>query len=169
MIILKLKNNFCFILILLFFIVSKAGAQTTPCDLTFKDGSGMKKTRLVGLHEDLLLVSDTGNYKIINVDKISKIRFDNGNYFWTGMGIGAGVGFVSGIILYELFSAKKKTLITKDATIGITFVFTLPAALLGSLVGLAFRNVDNYDVSDMHPYMKSKEIKFIMRDHSEWR
>lgn len=167
--ILQLKNNLLIFFCLIFLSLHYSSAQTIPCDLGFKDGSGMKRTRLVGIHEDLLLVADTGNYKIINVEKITNIRFDKGNYFWAGMGIGAAAGFVTGIVLYEFFSQKRKTLITNDATIGITLVFALPCALLGSLVGLAFRNVDYYDISDMHPYMKSKEIKYIMQDHSEWR
>ena len=164
-----MKNNFLAFFCLIFLLLHYSPSQTTPCDLGFKDGSGMKKTRLVGIHEDLLLVADTGNYKIINVEKITTIRFDKGNYFWAGMGIGAAVGFVSGFVLYEFFSQKRKTLITNDATLGITVGFCLPGALLGSLVGLAFRNIDFYDLSDMHPYMKSKEIKYIMQDHSEWR
>jgi hypothetical protein len=167
--ILQLKNNFLIFCCLVFLSLYHSSAQTIPCDLGFKDGTGMKKTRLVGIHEDLLLVADTGNYKIINVEKITRVRFDKGNYFWAGMGIGAATGFVGGIVLYELFSEKKKKLFTKDATLGITLVFVLPGAILGSLVGLAFRNVDNYDISNMAPYVKSKEIKFMMQDHSEWR
>lgn len=150
-------------------------SQTIPCDLTFKDGKVMTRTQLVGLHEDLLLVTDTGSaaglprYKIINIDKITKMRFDNGNYFWSGVAIGAGVGFVTGIILYEMFSLKKKKLITKDATLGITLVFTLPGAIIGSVLGLAFRNVDSYEFTNMYPYEKYKTIKYIMKMHPKYK
>ncbi len=143
-------------------------SQTIPCDISYKDGKGIYKTRMIGIHQDLLLVSDTGSYKIVNIEKISRIRFDNGTYLWTGVGIGAAVGFVGGIVYYEIFSKKKKT-VAKDAAIGISFVFTLPAAIIGGIVGLVLRNIDDYDLSNMHPYVKSKEIKYIMKDHSSWK
>lgn len=169
MIILKLKINLLIFFSLFFVFLHYLPAQTMPCDLGFKDGTGMRRTRLMGLHEDLLLVMDTGRYKIINVEKIVNIRFDKGNYFWAGVGAGAAVGFVGGIVLYQLFTHKKSGLLTRDATLGISLIFVLPGAIIGSIFGLAFRNVDNYKLSDMNPYMKSKEIKYIMHEHSEWR
>ena len=171
-------NRFFFIFFVFVLIVGGTYSfysQTIPCDLTFKDGKVMTRTQLVGLHEDLLLVTDTGSnaglprYKIINVDKVTKMRFDNGNYFWSGMAIGGATGFITGIVLYELFSLKKKSLITKDATVGITFVFTLPAAIVGCLAGLAFRNVDNYDFTNMYPYEKIKTIAYIIRQHPKYK
>jgi hypothetical protein len=167
--IIKFRNLILGCTILCTLLVINLNSQTTPCDVSFKGGSGIYRTRLIGLHEDLLLVSDTGNYKIINVDKVSGIKFDNGNYFWTGAAIGAAVGFVGGIVLYDILSSKKKNFIIKDPTLGVTVVFAIPASLIGSLVGLAFRNIDDYDLTQMHPYAKSKEIKFIMNDHLEWR
>jgi hypothetical protein len=157
------------IALLLSVISNELIAQTKFCDIKYKNGTGLYRTRMIGLHEDLLLVTDTGNYKIINVDKIASIRFDNGNYFWAGAGIGAAVGFIGGIVLYDILTHKKKNFIIKDPTLGITVVFAIPATIIGSLVGLAFRNIDDYDLSQMHPYVKSKEIKFIMGDHQEWR
>jgi hypothetical protein len=157
-----------FLAVIMFVAGSSLLSQTMPCDINYKDGKGIYRTRMIGIHQDLLLVSDTGSYKIVNVEKISRIRFDNGTYLWTGVGIGAVAGFVSGIVYYEIFSKKKKT-VAKDAAIGISLVFTLPAAIIGGIVGLVFRNIDDYDLSNMHPYVKSKEIKYIMRDHSTWK
>lgn len=159
-------------IIIFLFIAANAiilNSQTIPCDLTFKDGKLMRNTRLIGLHEDLLLVSDSSAYKIMNVDKVSKLRFDKGTYMWTGMAVGATTGFVAGIVLYEAFSLRKKKLITNDAALGVTLFFALPAAIIGSIIGVFFRNIDFYDLSDMRPYMKSKEIKAIMKDHREWK
>lgn len=129
----------------------------------------MRNARLIGLHQDLLLVSDTGSYKIINVEKIKRIRFDNGNYMYMGAAFGAVAGFVGGIIYYEFFHKKTRSFPPKDAAVGISLVFTLPGALLGGIVGQFFRNVDDYDFANYGVYMKSKEIKFIMKDHSRWR
>ena len=83
-------------------------SQTTPCQITYKKSGGINRTRLVGLHEDLLLVaSDTGAFKIVNIDKISHIKFDNGTYMLPGAGIGAAAGFVTGFVLYQIFGNKK--------------------------------------------------------------
>ena len=146
-------------------IISDSYAQTRPCELIFKDGKGMRNARLIGLHQDLLLVSDTGSYKIINVEKVARIKFDNGTYVWTGAAIGAVIGFVGGIIYYELFGGKKN-FISRDPALGIGVVITIPSALIGGVIGNIFRNIDDYNLAKMHPYMKSKEIKFIMKDHS---
>lgn len=163
-------NKFWFLpVILLFLFVNKTVSQTYPCDITYRDGKGIYKTRIIGLHQDLLLVSDTGSYKIINVEKIARVRFDNGTYLWTGVAVGAAVGFISGIFYYEMFGGKKNKPIARDATVGISLIFTIPGALIGGFVGNFFRNVDDYDLSNMHPYMKAKEMKFIMKDHAVWR
>jgi hypothetical protein len=163
-------NRLWFLSVIIIFLFSgKLVSQTFPCDIIYKDGKGIYKTRMIGLHQDLLLVSDTGSYKIINVEKIARVRFDNGTYFWTGIGVGAAVGFISGILYYELFGGKNKKPVVKDATVGISLVFTIPGALIGGLVGNFFRNIDDYDLNNMHPYMKAKEMKFIMKDHAIWR
>ncbi|RPI12762.1 MAG: hypothetical protein EHM58_19730 [Ignavibacteriae bacterium] len=163
-------NKLWFLLIIILIIFSgKLLSQTFPCDISYKDGRGIYKTRMIGLHQDLLLVSDTGSYKIVNVEKISRIRFDNGTYLWTGVGVGAAVGFISGILYYELFGGKNRKTVAKDATLGISLVFTLPGSLIGGFVGNFFRNIDDYDLNNMHPYMKAKEIKYIMKDHAIWK
>ena len=142
--------------------------QTKPCELIFKDGKGMRNARLIGLHQDLLLVSDTGSYRIVNIEKVARVRFDNGTYIWTGAAIGAAIGFIGGIIYYELFGSKKN-FISRDPALGIGVVITLPSALIGGVIGNIFRNIDDYNLTKMHPYMKSKEIKFIMKDHSMYQ
>lgn len=129
----------------------------------------MRNARLIGLHQDLLLVSDTGSYKIVNVEKIRRIKFDNGNYMYMGAAFGAVAGFVAGIVYYEIFHKKTRSFPPKDAAVGISLVFTLPGALVGGIVGQFFRNIDDYDFSNHGVYMKSKEIKFIMKDHARWR
>jgi hypothetical protein len=129
----------------------------------------MRNARLIGLHQDLLLVSDTGSYKIINVEKIRRIRFDNGNYMYMGAAFGAVAGFITGVVYYEFFHKKTRSFPPKDASVGISLVFTIPGAIVGGIVGLFFKNIDDYDFSNYGVYMKSKEIKFIMKDHSRWR
>jgi hypothetical protein len=144
-------------------------AQTTECDITMHDGDKLYRTQMVGQHEDLILVNEAQSYKIVNIRKIKSIRFDNGTYLWTGAGIGATVGFVGGLVLYEVLSKKKVSFLTKDASLGIGIIITVPCAIIGALIGNLYRNIDFYDLSEMGTYMKAKEIKFIMRDHSMWR
>jgi hypothetical protein len=162
---LHLQRYILFYIILLLLPGQWLRAQTTPCDLTYKDGKGINKTRLIGLHEDLLLVSDTGKFKIINIEKIARIRFDKGTYMLTGAVVGAVVGFIAGLVYYDAFGASRKWLLIKDPTLGVSLFLTIPCAVLGSIIGLAFRNVDEYDLSKMHSIVKAKEIKFIMKDH----
>ncbi len=152
-----------------FLFTSYTISQTKPCELSFKDGKGMRNARLIGLHQDLLLVSDTGSYKIINVEKIKRIKFDNGSYMIMGAAFGAVAGFIGGVVYYEFFHKKTRSFPPKDAAVGISLVFTIPGALIGGLVGKFFRDVDDYDFSNYGVYMKSKEIKYIMRDHAPWR
>lgn len=144
-------------------------SQSKPCDVTYKDGKGIRNARLIGLHQDLLLVSDTGSYKIVNIEKIKGIRFNNGTYLVMGAGLGAVAGFLGGIVYYEIFQKKNSKFPPRDAALGISLIFTIPGALIGGLIGNIFRDIDDYDFTDYGVYMKSKEIKFIMRDHSQWR
>lgn len=162
-------NRACLLIILIFAATSISLSQTKPCNLTYKDGSGIRNARLIGLHQDLLLVSDTGSYKIVNIEKIKRIRFDNGTYVYMGAAFGAVAGLVGGLVYYEIFHKKNTPFFPKDAAIGISFVFIIPGALLGGLVGNIFRNIDDYDLTDYGNYMKSKEMKFIMKEHERWR
>jgi len=163
--------NFCwFSLIILCLNCQNRGySQTKECDLTFNDGNSLNQTKLVGQYEDLILVSDAESYKILNIRKIKSIRFDNGTYLWTGVGVGAAVGFVGGIVLYEFMIKKKKPFLTKDAAVGVGIIITIPCAIIGALIGNLYNNIDFYDVSSMGVYMKSKEIKYIMKEHSMWK
>lgn len=158
-------------LFILFIFLFTAGVftQTKPCELTFKDGKGMRNARLIGLHQDLLLVSDTGSYKIINVEKIRRIKFDNGNFMVMGSAFGAVAGFCAGIVYYEIFHKKTSKFPPRDAALGISLIFTLPGALIGALAGQFFRDIDDYDFQDYGVYMKSKEIKLLMKEHARFR
>ena len=164
------KPYFVFFSLLFLILFSEISlAQSSPCDLRFNDGTGIYQTRLVGQYRDLVLVSDTGAYKIVDVRKIKTVRFNNGNYMWGGAGIGAAVGFVGGVVLYEIFKAKKKKFLTNDAALGIGVFITIPCAIIGGLIGMFFKNIDFYDVSQMNTYYKSKELKYIIKEHSMWR
>jgi hypothetical protein len=163
-----LNRSWLFILFI-FSVTSISFPQTTPCDLTYKDGKGIRNARLIGLHQDLLLVSDTGSYKIVNIEKIKRIRFDKGTFVYMGAAFGAVAGLIGGLVYYEIFHKKTTPFFPKDASIGISLVFIIPGALLGGLVGNVFRNIDEYDLTDYGVYMKSKEIKFIMKEHERWR
>lgn len=148
----------------------KAGySQTDQCNIEYKDGKSNLKTRMIGIHENLLLISDTGSYKIVNVDKIARVRFDNGTFWKTGAGFGAGIGFVGGFLVYQIWGKKKIKFLPKDVTIGVLGLFTIPSAVIGALIGMNFRNIDVYELSKMNTYMKSKEIKFIMKDHAQYK
>lgn len=147
----------------------KLYSQSDACDLQFRDGTGMRNTRLLAVHKDLVLVTDRDAYKIVNVDKFAKIRFDNGTYIWTGIAVGAVVGFLGGYLLYDMLGSKTKRFLGKDPNIGIGLILTLPCAFIGGVVGSLYKNIDMYDIEKLNAYNKSKEIKWIMKYHSKWR
>jgi len=153
----------------LIFIAASGMSQTDPCSIVYKNNTGIPKTRLMGIHENLLLVSDTGSYKIINTDRIARIRFDNGKYWKTGAAFGAGLGFVGGFLVYQFWGKKKIKFLPKDPTIGVLGMFTLPSAIIGGLIGLAFRNIDVYELAKLNAFVKSKEIKYIIKDHAQFK
>jgi len=137
--------------------------------MEYKDGKVAYRTRMIGIHENLLLISDTGSYKIVNIDKIKRIRFNNGTYWKTGAAYGSAVGFVGGILVYSIWGKKKIKFLPQDVTLGVVGIFTIPFGLIGGLVGMNFKNIDVYELSKMNSYMKSKEIKFIMKDHAVYK
>lgn len=147
----------------------KLFSQTDPCVLEYKDGRTAYKVKMIGIHENLLLISDTGSYKIVNVDKIARVKFDNGTFWKTGAAYGAGIGFIGGILVYNIWGKKKIKFLPRDATLGIIGLFTIPCGAIGALIGMNFRNIDVYELSKMNTYMKSKEIKFIMKDHALYK
>lgn len=142
--------------------------QTDPCNIEYKTGGGLPNTSLIGIHENLLLVSEQKNYKIINVDKIAKVTFDYGTYWKTGAAVGAAVGFVSGFWVYQIWGKDKIRFLPRDATLG-TLLFTIPSAIIGGVVGRLFKNVDIYDMSKMNSFVKSKELKYILKDHAKYK
>ncbi|NOS83626.1 MAG: hypothetical protein HOP31_00670 [Ignavibacteria bacterium] len=144
-------------------------SQTDPCSIVYKSGTGIPRTRLIGIHQNLLLVSDTGAYKIVNTDKIARIRFDNGKYWKTGAAFGAGLGFVGGFLVYQFWGKKKIKFLPKDATLGVLGIFTVPCAVIGGLIGMAFKNIDVYELAKLNSFVKAKEIKFIIRDHAQYK
>ena len=144
-------------------------SQTDPCSIVYKNGSGIPKTRLIGIHENLLLVSDTGAFKIVNTDKIARIRFDNGKFWKTGAAFGAGIGFVGGFLVYQIWGKKKIKFLPQDATLGVLGLFTVPCAVIGGLIGMAFKNIDVYELAKLTSFVKAKEIKFIIRDHAQFK
>lgn len=163
-----MKNILSVIFALL--IVCAAGfSQTDPCSIVYKNGSGIPRTRLIGIHQNLMLVSDTGAYKIVNTDKIARIRFDNGKYWKTGAAFGAGIGFVGGFLVYQIWGKKKIKFLPKDATLGVLGIFTVPCAVIGGLIGMAFKNIDVYELAKLNSFVKAKEIKFIMKDHAQYK
>jgi hypothetical protein len=162
-------NNIFYTLIVIFFNFTFVYSQTDFCSITYKNGQGIPKTRLMGVHENLLLVTEAESYKIVNTDRIARIKFDNGKYWKTGAAFGAGVGLVSGILVYQIWGKKKIKFLPKDATIGILGVFTLPCAVIGGLIGMAFKNIDVYELSKLNAFVKAKELKFIIKDHAQYK
>ncbi|MCX7877847.1 MAG: hypothetical protein N2510_04300 [Ignavibacteria bacterium] len=156
-----------FILLLSIYTIHLS-AQTDPCSIEYKTGGGMPYTTLIGIHENLLLVSEQKNYKIINVDKIAKVRFDYGTYWKTGAAVGAAIGFVSGFWVYQIWGKEKIKFLPRDATLG-TLLFTIPSAIIGGIIGRIFKNVDIYDMSKMNSFVKSKELKYILKDHAKYK
>lgn len=144
-------------------------SQTDPCSIVYKNNSGIPRTKLIGIHENLLLVQDTGSYKIVNTDKIAKIRFDYGKYWKTGAAFGAGIGFVGGFLVYQIWGKKKIKFLPKDATLGVLGIFTVPSAIIGGLIGMAFKNVKEYELAKLTSFVKAKEIKYIIRDHAQFK
>ena len=124
---------------------------------------------MIGIHENLLLVSDTGSYKIVNTDKIARITFNNGKYWKTGAAFGAGIGFVGGFLAYQIWGRGRLKFLPKDATLGTIGLFTIPCAVIGGLIGMAFKNIDIYELAKLTNFVKAKEIKFILRDHAQYR
>ena len=162
-------KNILFLITALLVLITGVNSQTDPCSIVYKNGTGIPRTRLIGIHENLLLVSDTGSYKIVNTDKISRIKFDNGKYWKTGAAFGAGLGFVGGFLVYQLWGKKKIKFLPKDATLGVLGIFTIPCAVIGGLIGMNFKNIDVYELSKLNSFVKAKEIKFILRDHAQYK
>ncbi len=162
-------KNILFLIAALLVLITGVNSQTDPCSIVYKNGTGIPRTRLIGIHENLLLVSDTGSYKIVNTDKISRIKFDNGKYWKTGAAFGAGLGFVGGFLVYQLWGKKKIKFLPKDATLGVLGIFTIPCAVIGGLIGMNFKNIDVYELSKLNSFVKAKEIKFILRDHAQYK
>lgn len=162
-------KNYLFGVFAAVILASACFAQTDQCSIVYKDGKGIPRTKLMGIHENLLLVSDTGSYKIVNTDRIAKIKFDNGKYWKTGAAFGAGLGFVGGFMVYTIWGKSKIKFLPKDATLGVLGMFTLPCAVIGGLIGMAFKNIDVYELSKLNSFVKAKEIKFIMKDHAEFK
>ncbi len=165
---------FLLLTLLILFPSEEIRAQSNPCELTYKDGKVLPDARMVGLHEDLLLVTDAldatekGSYKLVNVNKIAKIRFDKGTFWKFGAALGAGAGFVGSFAYYSIFNGKK-TGIFKDVTLSTIVLFIIPGAAIGGFIGSLFKNIDEYDVSKMNAFMKAKELKYIMNEHSPYR
>ena len=162
-------KNILFLIAALLVLITGVNSQTDPCSIVYKNGTGIPRTRLIGIHENLLLVSDTGSYKIVNTDKISRIKFDNGKYWKTGAAFGAGLGFVGGFLVYQLWGKKKIKFLPKDASLGVLGIFTIPCAVIGGLIGMNFKNIDVYELSKLNSFVKAKEIKFILRDHAQYK
>lgn len=162
-------KNFLTFILLSVLIVSVSYSQTDPCSIVYKNSAGIPRTRLIGIHENLLLVSDTGSYKIVNTDRIARIKFDNGKYWKTGAAFGAGLGFVGGFLVYQFWGKKKIKFLPKDATLGVLGIFTIPCAIIGGLIGMNFRNIDTYELAKLNAFVKAKEIKFIIRDHAQYK
>lgn len=162
-------KNILFLIAALLVLITGVNSQTDPCSIVYKNGTGIPRTRLIGIHENLLLVSDTGSYKIVNTDKISRIKFDNGKYWKTGAAFGAGIGFVGGFLVYQIWGKKKIKFLPKDATLGVLGIFTIPCAVIGGLIGMNFKNIDVYELSKLNSFVKAKEIKFILRDHAQYK
>jgi len=162
-------KNILFAFIGLIILCSVTFSQTDPCSIVYKGSGGIPRTRLIGIHQNLLLVSDTGAYKIVNTDKIARIRFDNGKYWKTGAAFGAGIGFVGGFLVYQIWGKKKIKFLPKDPTLGVLGMFTVPSAIIGGLIGLAFKNIDTYELAKLNSFVKAKEIKFIIRDHAQYK
>jgi hypothetical protein len=144
-------------------------AQTDPCDIKYKDGKSALKTSMIGIHENLLLISDAGSYKIVNVEKIAQIKFDYGKHWKTGAVAGAVTGFIGGLAAYNVWGRGRLKFLPRDATLGIFLIFTIPSAIIGGLIGMAFKNIDVYELAKLNPFVKSKEIKFIMKDHATFK
>jgi hypothetical protein len=104
----------------------------------------------------------------VNTNRIARIKFDKGKYWKTGAAFGAALGFVGGFFVYQIWGKSKIKFLPKDATLGILGVFTIPCAVIGGLIGMAFKNVDVYELSKLTNFVKSKEIKFIMKDHAQY-
>lgn len=162
-------KKFFFALIGLVIFSAVCFSQTDPCSIVYKNGSGIPKTRLMGIYENLLLVSDTGSYRIVNTDKIARIKFDNGKYWKTGAAFGAGIGFVGGFLVYQIWGKKKIKFLPQDVALGVIGMFTIPCAIIGGLIGLQFKNIDQYELAKLTSFVKAKEIKYIIKDHAQYK
>ena len=163
-------KNYLIAFTVLILFYSVCFAQTDPCSIVYKNTQGIPRTRLIGIHENLLLISsDTGAYKIVNTDKIARIQFDNGKYWKMGAAFGAGLGFVGGFMVYQFWGKKKIKFLPEDATLGVIGLFTIPCAVIGGLIGMAFKNIDTYELAKLNSFVKAKEIKYIIKDHAQFK
>jgi len=121
------------------------------------------------LLNDSVLKADPRMYNYsVKIKDINKISFRNGNHFWTGAGIGGGIGVLLGVWFWGNFSVcgASSHFSFNEKVLGAALVTSLPFALVGGLLGLIAPKYDIYKVQKVSGNNKTKYLKRIFNKHS---
>jgi hypothetical protein len=135
--------------------------KTNECDVFLKDRSSLKNVSLVKLSGNSLFVVKDGIRKKIEAQDINKIRFPGSSGFWTGAVVGTGASLAAWTFVIIAFRGEFTPNI-----IAYELLFSLPAGLVGGLIGLIFSTNDEvYDISGGNPNARLKRLKYIIEKH----
>lgn len=143
--------------------ISKPGF-TNDCDIYLDDKSTLIKVKLSVETDSTIKAFKEGGYKSINIASIRKIEFKPaspfGKGYFIGSLVGAGVGLISLLYLSEWSGTTSVPRI-----IAYCALTSIPAGLIGGVIGLLTAENDVYIFEKGKSIVKSKRIKYILEKH----
>jgi hypothetical protein len=137
--------------------------ETEECTIYLKDRSYLKNVIITGYSDNFTKVEKNGNNRIIAIDNINRLVFDRPSGFWIGAGIGAGISFVSCLVMGLIADGGE----SMHYTLMFGVISILPGSLVGGIIGMVSAPGDEvYDFSKANPKAKSKKLQHIINRHS---
>lgn len=142
--------------------------ESEECDLLLANRIELKNVSLL-IYNDSTIYAYTDNYrKDIKFSDIRKIVFKGSSGFGTGFLIGAAVGFSIGFFPLAFTRADGHPGFGGPAVGAIVgLIFTLPGAIVGGLLGLAFDKDDIYHFENGNTANKQSWIKYVIMKHQK--
>ena len=138
---------------------------TEECDIYMDNKSELSGVKLIIDTDSTLKTIKDKKTKIINIAGIRKIVFKTsapfGNGYLTGSLVGLGVGFLTGI-LYAHGSSSSYVI---PGSILLGLITSIPAGLIGGVIGVLSANDEVYLFDKGITPMKSKRIRYAMEKH----